>query len=255
MDSLFGGKLPEAANFVIAFVVVLLLIALLAWIVRRFTGASRGGARGRQPRLGVVDAATVDTRRRLILVRRDNVEHLLMIGGPTDLVIEPNIGRTAAASAAEPTAVRAAPMSDAPSRSTLSDDATAAPQPPLPAPVQRDIVAPPAEAAAAPPVEPKVRASRSQALADLADILAPHAPAASARPQPDMVETPQQPAPPSAVPPVESPVLTTPADAAQAVPEVHPEPPLAPRPDQSRNSYENLRPEMASLLGRPQGKT
>ena len=31
--------------------------------------------------------------RRLVLVRRDNVEHLLLIGGPTDVVVEPNIDR------------------------------------------------------------------------------------------------------------------------------------------------------------------
>jgi hypothetical protein len=36
--------------------------------------------------------------RRLIVVRRDQVEHLLMIGGPTDVVIEPNIVPAAAAS-------------------------------------------------------------------------------------------------------------------------------------------------------------
>jgi hypothetical protein len=46
--------------------------------------------------LAVTDAATVDGRRHLILIRRDNVEHLLMIGGPTDIVVEPNIVRAAA---------------------------------------------------------------------------------------------------------------------------------------------------------------
>ena len=69
------------------FVVVLALIGAAAWLVRRF-GANRlggGSARGRQPRLAVIDAATVDGRRRLVLIRRDNIEHLLMIGGPTDV--------------------------------------------------------------------------------------------------------------------------------------------------------------------------
>jgi hypothetical protein len=47
--------------------------------------------------LAVIDAATVDGRRRLVLIRRDNIEHLLMIGGPTDLVVEPNIVRAVAA--------------------------------------------------------------------------------------------------------------------------------------------------------------
>jgi hypothetical protein len=85
------------AKFILAFVVVLALIALTAWLVRRF-GANRlgGNTRGRQPRLAVIDAATVDGRRKLVLIRRDNVEHLMMIGGPNDLVVEPNIVRASA---------------------------------------------------------------------------------------------------------------------------------------------------------------
>ena len=59
----------------------------------------------------MIDAATVDGRRRLVLIRRDNVEHLLMIGGPSDIVVEPNIVRAAgapreAAPARPPTAHR-----------------------------------------------------------------------------------------------------------------------------------------------------
>jgi flagellar protein FliO/FliZ len=98
MFDLFGSELPLAARFFIAFLVVLALIGLTAWLVRRF-GANRLGTtvRGRQPWLAVIDAANVDGRRRLVLIRRDNVEHLLMIGGPTDVVIEPNIVRGAAA--------------------------------------------------------------------------------------------------------------------------------------------------------------
>src|SRR5262245_7154556 len=97
-ETLFGSEMPLAARFFIAFLIVLALIGLTAWLVRRF-GASRLGAsaRGRQPRLAVIDAATVDGRRRLVLIRRDNIEHLLMIGGPTDLVVEPNIVRAMAA--------------------------------------------------------------------------------------------------------------------------------------------------------------
>lgn len=94
-ESLFGAELPTAAKFFIAFVVVLGLIALTAWLVRRFgnAGLGSGAARGRQPRLAVIDATAIDGRRRLVLIRRDNIEHLLMIGGPTDVVVEPNIVR------------------------------------------------------------------------------------------------------------------------------------------------------------------
>jgi flagellar protein FliO/FliZ len=81
--------------FFLSFVAVLALIGLAAWLVRRFAGNRMGANpnRGRMPRLAVIDAAAVDGRRRLVLVRRDNIEHLLMIGGPTDIVVEPNIVR------------------------------------------------------------------------------------------------------------------------------------------------------------------
>lgn len=68
------------------------LVAVL-WLIRRRSGPSpflRGG-KNRQPRLQVLDAAAVDARRRIVLVRRDDVEHLVMIGGPTDVVIESGI--------------------------------------------------------------------------------------------------------------------------------------------------------------------
>lgn len=94
MFDLFGTEMPLAVRFFLAFLIVLGLIGVAAWAVRRFGSARLGGAtRGRQPRLAVIDYASVDARRRLILVRRDNVEHLLMIGGPTDVVVEPNIVR------------------------------------------------------------------------------------------------------------------------------------------------------------------
>ena len=85
----------QALTFFFAFVAVLALIGVVAWLIRRFA-SNRLGAntqRGRMPRLAVIDAAAVDGRRRLVLVRRDNIEHLLMIGGPTDIVVEPNIVR------------------------------------------------------------------------------------------------------------------------------------------------------------------
>ena len=44
-----------------------------------------------EPRLGVSEQATVDSRRKLVLVRRDDVEHLIMTGGPVDVVIETGI--------------------------------------------------------------------------------------------------------------------------------------------------------------------
>src|SRR6202022_3007647 len=72
--------------------------ALKMFLVRWF-GRERptnAGRRGCQARLAVVDAANVDGRRKLVLIRRDNLEHLVLIGGPSDVLIEPNIAAGAA---------------------------------------------------------------------------------------------------------------------------------------------------------------
>src|ERR1700681_4675098 len=97
LEALFG-ETPLALRFFIAFMVVLGLMGTCAWLIQRFrgTGLTAVANRGRQPRLAVIDNANVDGRRRLILVRRDNVEHLLMIGGPTDVLVEPSIVRSGA---------------------------------------------------------------------------------------------------------------------------------------------------------------
>jgi len=131
-------------TFILAFVVVLGLIGIAAWLVRRFA-SNRLGAntqRGRMPRLAVIDAAAVDGRRRLVLVRRDNVEHLLMIGGPTDIVVEPNIVRATAGREQLP---QRAPSVEAPPRiaplpdTAWSDAEDAFPhaEPPMPEPPPR----------------------------------------------------------------------------------------------------------------------
>src|SRR6202034_4292802 len=94
-DAICRGPSMQAVTFFFAFVAVLALIGVAAWLLRRFAGTRLGANtnRGRMPRLAVIDAAAVDGRRRLVLVRRDNIEHLLMIGGPTDILVETNIRR------------------------------------------------------------------------------------------------------------------------------------------------------------------
>lgn len=88
----------------ITIAVILALTAAVYWLVRRYSSIGLGGiGRGRVPRLAVVDALTVDRRRRLLLVRRDNVEHLILIGGPSDVVVEQTILRARSRQAPRPT--------------------------------------------------------------------------------------------------------------------------------------------------------
>ena len=67
-----------------------------------------------EPRLEVMEQSSVDSRRKLVLIRRDDVEHLIMTGGPVDVVIETGIAgprREAMEAEARPERVEpAAPM-------------------------------------------------------------------------------------------------------------------------------------------------
>lgn len=90
-----SGGVTQVIAVVIALTVVLLLFSLFVFVLRRLMGSKAPQGRSRQPRLAVMDNAPVDARRSLILIRRDNVEHLLLIGGPSDVVVEQNIVRNA----------------------------------------------------------------------------------------------------------------------------------------------------------------
>lgn len=80
--------MTDIVRLVAALVFVLALIGLFAWLLRRFGPTMRLGRVGR---LRLVETIAVDSRRRLVLIRRDQTEHLLLIGGTGDLVIETGI--------------------------------------------------------------------------------------------------------------------------------------------------------------------
>jgi len=80
-------------RFVLALVFVLGLIGAFGLLVRRY-GPGAGLAvrpRGQDRRLAVTEVLTLDARRRLVLVRRDDVEHLLLLGQEGDRVVESGI--------------------------------------------------------------------------------------------------------------------------------------------------------------------
>ena len=78
-------------KFTLALGLVLALFGVAAWAAKRYLPTVRVGARpGR--RLSVVEVLMLDTRRRLVLVRRDEVEHLILLGATSETVIERGIG-------------------------------------------------------------------------------------------------------------------------------------------------------------------
>lgn len=92
-------------QFALALVFVLALIGVFAILARRFgfgTGAPL--KRGQRRRLAVVEALALDGKRRLLLVRRDATEHLVILGPTSETVVERGItagGDFAAAARAE----------------------------------------------------------------------------------------------------------------------------------------------------------
>jgi hypothetical protein len=74
-----------------------LIIAMMVW---RAFSPRMTGRRGQ--RLGISEYHELDKTRRLVLVRRDNVEHLILIGGPQDLVVESGISVSSIAASYAP---------------------------------------------------------------------------------------------------------------------------------------------------------
>jgi flagellar protein FliO/FliZ len=262
MDSLLGTEIPPGVKFFIAFVVVLALILGIAWALRRFGAAGLGvNARGRQPRLSITEfGPKLDARRQLILVRRDNVEHLLVIGGPTDFVVEANIVRAVAAPREVPGARPPAGIEALPRAIPLPENGGSWPLQPEPAPAPPLRPTPrleplPDELSARPPqpLEPPAPPPRPQreTLAALADELGPR-PA----PQPRRSPFSRPPAEPraeaKAEPHVEmppEPVSPPPQVARPAPPAAPPAPPAsAPPPAAAANDTDQSLADMASRL-------
>ncbi len=81
----------EIFRFVAAFAFILGLIGVCALLARRFGLAPGASLAGPQRRLGIVEVKPVDAKHRLVLIRRDGKEHLVLMGGDTPLLLESGI--------------------------------------------------------------------------------------------------------------------------------------------------------------------
>lgn len=82
----------EYVRFIAALALVLALLGGCAWLARRF-GLTPGVVRAKTKaaaRLEITEVLPIDARRRLVLVRRDSVEHLIIIGD-SETVVEAGI--------------------------------------------------------------------------------------------------------------------------------------------------------------------
>ena len=91
MTNLFGGGGNIFFTAVFSLGVVMVLIALSAWALKFVTKDAGPAVRGRNRRLTLIETLQVDQKRQVIIFRRDNVEHLVLTGGPQDVVLETGI--------------------------------------------------------------------------------------------------------------------------------------------------------------------
>jgi flagellar protein FliO/FliZ len=87
-------ELADLSRAIIGLGVVLLLMAVVFWLLRRFgpQGAAMRAGGGR--RLGLVESLPIDPRTRLILVRQDEREHLLVVSSAGTASLIQTIART-----------------------------------------------------------------------------------------------------------------------------------------------------------------
>jgi flagellar protein FliO/FliZ len=102
-------------QFVLALVFVLALIGVLAVLARRFgLGYATPAKGGRRRRLSVSEIVPLDAKRKLVLLRRDSIEHLVILGPTSETVIETAIAVPPGDFAAAVTAAAADPPAPAP---------------------------------------------------------------------------------------------------------------------------------------------
>ena len=151
------SRAPVIAAIVGGVVVALLILFFLYRLLfgNRLRVPSAG--RARQPRLGLVDAFWLDGQRQLVLVRRDSVEHLIMIGGPNDVLVESQIIRVAGPASATLRDREAQPAKQPPAAAGAARRAASAPLAPTPLPANPGRPLKPAAIAPepAPPVPPR----------------------------------------------------------------------------------------------------
>ena len=150
LDEVAGPGYSQALLWALLALLLLVVLLVVIKLIRGMTfGTFVAGGRNRKNRLAVMDATAVDSHRRLVLVRRDDIEHLLLIGGATDIVVESDIriGQR------RPVAPAPEPVREVQPPASLQAQQLPAPQ--APAPTRRA----PEPARATPPPAPPPRAA------------------------------------------------------------------------------------------------
>lgn len=82
-------------RFILALLAVLALMSLLALALRRYGIGAGSALPGLKRRINVLETRPIDHRHKLVLVKCDDREHLVMLGPDSQTVLDTNIPKKA----------------------------------------------------------------------------------------------------------------------------------------------------------------
>lgn len=90
MDSV-AGEFPALLKMVLALIFVLGLMGALALVLKKLGLSGRVQSEGGKARLKMIESLPIDSKRRLVLLQRDDVQHLVILGTNSETVVETGI--------------------------------------------------------------------------------------------------------------------------------------------------------------------
>ncbi len=95
MDTLTPDILPQLLRMIIALGFVLLLMGGLAYLLKRLGLATNASVKSNDKRrLAIIESLPLDPRRRVVIIKCDDKEHLVILGANGETVIDNNIPRS-----------------------------------------------------------------------------------------------------------------------------------------------------------------
>lgn len=89
---LLPAELPQFVKLVLALAIVVGLMGGLAFLLKKLGIATEARLKsGNENRLKIIESIPLDARRRLVILRRDDQDHVVILGPNSETVLETNI--------------------------------------------------------------------------------------------------------------------------------------------------------------------
>ncbi|MGQ0527236.1 MAG: FliO/MopB family protein [Alphaproteobacteria bacterium] len=82
---------PDIFRLLAALCFVLALMGGLTLILKKLGLAGAPSVKPARRRLKIIETLNLDARRRLVLIERDDTQHLVILGGSSETIVETNI--------------------------------------------------------------------------------------------------------------------------------------------------------------------